>query len=731
MAIVKTPFRIQPAFNTVMVTDDENTSLLVSGVSPTPEETITLNRVIMNGSADFNLKGFLSRMFRDTREPIETPNLAPWVYRDNRLAVNYRIGADDTEYLALNAVKQVGESLDIAAEDASPILTERAPSGDGSITIPCYDGYPVGFSAAWRDKYELDTSNAFIVTLDAVAGVAYTFPVSGQGLILWGDDEVEDVPIGTSYKSHTYTESGIKILMCVPTTGDILHDHLLQGTSSAPLQAYRARIRTVEQFSTKLTNAKFIRCIGLQRVNAPWRATTCAPNSMFEGCTNLESNINAAGDGADGIAPNFFASVTSTAVVSFSRTFYGCTKIVVPPDGFFGGVGAYSSSFDSCFFLCTSLVGVTDNMLPTTTRTSVGVNYMFEGCSSLQIIPNELFKPLGTSITTFINTFKDCTSLSVPPADIFRYNTAATNFHRVFMGCTNLGYPHKDIFRYNTAVNNFQESFYSCTSLVAIPIGLFQYNTLANSFYLTFRGCSGLTSIPQDIFRYNTLVITFRSTFSGCSGLTSIPQDVFKYNTAVTEFGNVFYNCNALTTIPQDIFKHNTDATVFNGAFSLCSGLTSIPDELFKHNHLATSFDDVFTSCRALTGIPYDIFKYNTRITTIARAFKSCSSLKTVTGDLAENCSDLVIVTSCFDDDTVIIIPTSLFSRNKKITNFNSCFSAEVQIAATGLTPITHEGYRLWERAGKAGYPTTITGTRCFYRRTGLTEYGGIPSNWK
>lgn len=46
-------------------------------------------------------------------------------------------------------------------------------------------------------------------------------------------------------------------------------------------------------------------------------------------------------------------------------------------------------------------------------------------------------------------------------------------------------------------------------------------------------------------------------------------------------------------------------------------------------------------------------------------------------------------------------------------------------------TPVTEEGYELWERAGKEGYPATIEGDSCFYNCLRLPNYNEIPSNWK
>lgn len=61
-------------------------------------------------------------------------------------------------------------------------------------------------------------------------------------------------------------------------------------------------------------------------------------------------------------------------------------------------------------------------------------------------------------------------------------------------------------------------------------------------------------------------------------------------------------------------------------------------------------------------------------------------------------------------------------------TNFTGMF---YNCSKLQNTPVTEEGYELWERTGKEGYPATITGDSCFYNCLRLPNYNEIPSNWK
>lgn len=74
-------------------------------------------------------------------------------------------------------------------------------------------------------------------------------------------------------------------------------------------------------------------------------------------------------------------------------------------------------------------------------------------------------------------------------------------------------------------------------------------------------------------------------------------------------------------------------------------------------------------------------------------------------------------------------IPSDMFRNAKNITKFDSCFANCILLA--GKTPTDEDGGQIWERAGKMGYPTTITGTKCFFDCKGLTNYESIPTTWK
>ena len=83
----------------------------------------------------------------------------------------------------------------------------------------------------------------------------------------------------------------------------------------------------------------------------------------------------------------------------------------------------------------------------------------------------------------------------------------------------------------------------------------------------------------------------------------------------------------------------------------------------------------------------------------------------------------------CASCNLLVSIPGTLFSNAKSLLLMEHMFDGCTDL--TGTTPKTAEGYEFWERAGKPGYPSTTTGTGCFKGCTKLTNYSEIPSNWK
>lgn len=236
-----------------------------------------------------------------------------------------------------------------------------------------------------------------------------------------------------------------------------------------------------------------------------------ATDSMFEGCTNLES----------------VALFNTSEVVLMNNMFYNCSKIVSLPD------------FD-------------------TTR-CWNFTQMFYGCSSLLACPNISTTYRSQSTTLTVNRmFELCTSLtSVPLLSL----NGATSTVMMFSGCTALtSVPQFDL----STVTDAHQMFATCTSLDTVPL----FNTAAvTTAYRMFQGCTALTTVP--LLNTSSLVSAYQM-FENCTALTEIPA----FNlSAVTNANGMFHNCSSVTSgtlaayqqlSASPVATHNADT--FGGA---------------------------------------------------------------------------------------------------------------------------------------------------------------------
>jgi hypothetical protein len=168
---------------------------------------------------------------------------------------------------------------------------------------------------------------------------------------------------------------------------------------------------------------------------------------------------------------------------------------------------------------------------------------------------------------------------------------------------------------------------------------------------------------------------------------------------------NAISNLSGITSIPDDDYGCFENVETFRAAFSN-TGINSIPPNLFKYATNTTNrfnFFSTFSGCPNLTSIPEGLFKNCTNMSNCYYTFNSCTNLRS--------------------------IPSDLFRYNPNIVTFGYCFLGCTKL--TGTTPTDADGGKLWQRAGKTGYPSSINGELCFKNCTGLSDYSAIPSNWK
>lgn len=186
---------------------------------------------------------------------------------------------------------------------------------------------------------------------------------------------------------------------------------------------------------------------------------------------------------------------------------------------------------------------------------------------------------------------------------------------------------------------------------------------------------------------------------------------------------NILQNCGSVTKIGRKIqnsyssnFSMNLSEEKYTAMFSYLTNLSEVHRLFDWDNEVIATFT---TTC--------GIFKNNPGLTNIEEAF-AYSKLKTIPVDEFSNNKELVDVSKVFlNSKELTNMPN--FIENKKITKFNRAFDGCSKL--TGSTPTDENGYKLWERAGKEGYPKEINGRYCFRGCTQLDDYNEIPSNWK
>lgn len=432
-----------------------------------------------------------------------------------------------------------------------------------------------------------------------------------------------------------------------------------------------------------------------------------------------------------------------TNITEFNRAFYKCAALAALPAGIFAGIPKVRS-FEYGFCECTSLTAVPQNIFDSWTA-------------------------LGPSGMDF--AFLRCSKLSTVSADIFKYNTTLTSLSSVFGDCSAL--TSLDLVRFfgnMPQLRSASGTFFGC-GFTSLPLGMFTAIRETISLPYTFRGCrisnlptvSGgrtlftskctdlsycfqdnklLTGIPGDMLDVyeGAANIRLRGLFSGCTGLSSVPESLFtKAGAAITDITRMFAAAGqngAALTIPGKLLTPLKSVTSVYGLFT-SAYLSGIPTGLFAGMPQLTDISQSFSNTEGVTTIPPALFAGNPNLVTAARTFERFGGynvLASVPESLFDNCPLLTDVSGIFNGCVSLKNVGNIFRRNPLIANFNQAFDVGGYNvgALTGSSPRTPEGYRLWERAGKPGYPAAVTGALCFRNNDSqLSDRTDIPSDWK
>lgn len=201
--------------------------------------------------------------------------------------------------------------------------------------------------------------------------------------------------------------------------------------------------------------------------------------------------------------------------------------------------------------------------------------------------------------TTCSNWFNGCTNLTSIEG-IENLNTSnVKNMSGMFALCSNL--ETLDLSHFNTEkVTTMAQMFYGCTKLHNLNID--NFNT-ENVSYMNgmFEGCSGLDTL--DLSHFNTRYVRksgFNYMFNGCSSLSSLDVSNFTTDKPSMQLDGLFKGCRSLQTLDLSSFSTGGASSVTD-MFDGCSALQTIyVSDLFKFNSVSSS--NMFRDCHSLKG---------------------------------------------------------------------------------------------------------------------------------
>ena len=499
-----------------------------------------------------------------------------------------------------------------------------------------------------------------------------------------------------------------------------------------------------EEGTTKIANALFRKCTGLEEITIPDTVTSIGHES-FAYCDNLTTvnfgkNIAEIGDRAfkectkitsitlpnsvTSIETQAFASCSELSEVTLSKgltqidgsVFYDCdkiTEIFIPKSLESGSIAYGDGPFCECdglktvtfeegttkianalFRKCTGLEEIT---IPDTV-TAIEYN-SFEGCESLTTVH------LGENVAEIGNcAFRDCKNLE----SISMPNTVTSIGENAFSSCYELS----EVTLSKNIVEIGADAFYDCDKITEIFIP----KSLERGYiFITdgpFRDCDGLKTV---VFEQGTTKIADHL-FRNCTGL----EEVVIPNTVTVIGVGAFYSCANLATVT---FGEKVEE-IQNGAFYDCDTLVEIeiPDTVKKLGRyifadcamlekvgLPSDVDiipeDMFLDCVALKEM--DIPESVTAIE--ASAFEGCLALEKIViphnveeirDDAFEKCESLETVVIESEND--VIIRSAVFRDCKALKNvtmpdtvkeisfscFEGCISLETITLSRSLTCI-------------------------------------------
>lgn len=601
---------------------------------------------------------------------------------------------------------------------------------------------------------------------DIQAGETLTLNLVGfTGIILWGDSS-QEMNYNNQQPAYMYTTPGTYTVQIYGSCERMTS----YEANNAVYDIFKQKLTSVKQWgiiAPKNTERMFYGCSKLAELpeNSPEYlfANTYATNGGFSGCSMLP-NVN--GD--------FFKSFTDNVTHrgDLADYFNGCRNFTEIPTDLLQPFG--------------SRINITAGMFQASGVTSIPVELFtyYKSESSLKLttlynmfagapvtsIPDDLLDPIkqdiqvfsgifaGTAITEVPqklmqnipnaqpggtnSLFYNCLNLTTIYAGMFT-GSRMTNLTNVFASCRSLAEVPEWLFDGIVGgVSVFDAIFKNCTSLRVVPPGLFNdsmtdipdgsasmyeafaYSGLTETQAAMFGNNAGKIGSMEDIFRYCPTETINADTFAGCTNVTTLSR----------AFAGVALDTSRITSIPERLLEPCTNVADITYMFEQARSLTAVPEDFLAYSPV-TSFVGIFYGCMSLASIPENFFANALNASTVINLSYIFYGIgiTEIPENLLQPLPELLYVQSSFGFcHNLTAIPNNLFDNNKKIQVFANCFaSRDPNTVLTGTTPKGTDGVELWERAGRAGYPTNIIGPTCFRNQNGLSNYASIPDTWR
>ncbi len=145
--VVTYPAPVVAVANIVRIIQDTDSPELVVGwtAKDGTSKTVTLTRQPFNGETVFNIESLLRSLFGDFQDGgVITVNGRQAGTIPSELSGGYTINGANGFVVAMAALKKGEASNNDLLSLGKKFLTERPAAGDGTITVPVYEGYPSG-----------------------------------------------------------------------------------------------------------------------------------------------------------------------------------------------------------------------------------------------------------------------------------------------------------------------------------------------------------------------------------------------------------------------------------------------------------------------------------------------------------------------------------------------------------------------------------------------------------